>query len=252
MFERFTDRARVVLREAQAESIEGGHGFIGTEHVLIGMIRQGDGVAGRVLAEHGIALEAVREKVAAEISQYVRPDRIDRASALATIGIDFEAVRTAVEATFGQGSLPDPATQPSFTPKGKRCLELAFDASLRWRDYFIGTEHLLAGVVKLEDGVAASVLRDLGADLEELSSAAKRMANPERWRADQAYQRYIDLVSEVWMLPDGPAKEELQGRLQGFTVMAEEHRATRAAAEVAAAGLEELNAGLEEALAGLS
>ncbi|HLN17854.1 MAG TPA: Clp protease N-terminal domain-containing protein [Acidimicrobiales bacterium] len=131
MFERFTDRARRVLVLAQEEARLLNHNFIGTEHILLGLIHEGEGVAAVALRELGISLEAVREKV---------------------------------EETIGMaGSAPSPS--PPFTPRAKKVLELSLREALQLGHSYIGTEHMLLGLVREGEGVAAQVLVFLGADL---------------------------------------------------------------------------------------
>ncbi|HEY5244704.1 MAG TPA: Clp protease N-terminal domain-containing protein, partial [Acidimicrobiales bacterium] len=131
MFERFTDRARRVLVLAQEEARLLNHSFIGTEHILLGLIHEGEGVAAKALESLGISLEAVREKV---------------------------------EETIGMaGSAP--SGSPPFTPRAKKVLELSLREALQLGHSYIGTEHMLLGLVREGEGVAAQVLVSLGADL---------------------------------------------------------------------------------------
>jgi ATP-dependent Clp protease ATP-binding subunit ClpA len=248
MFERFTDQARTVLVEAQAEAVETRVGFMGTEHLLIGMLREDTGLAAVILAQHGIGLPAVKEKVDAFLSEqgYVRG--VDQAAALATLGIDIDAVRAAVEAAFGEGSLPDPATNPPVTPRVVRCLELALAASFRWRQRYIDTEHLLVGVLEEAGGLAASVLRDLGADLASLTDAVKQAAAPQAWAADHAWEEFLVRVRPEWDLPDGSLKEQLRARQRdGFDAAAIEQLAISQALERFATRMEEINTSLRHA-----
>ena len=131
MFERFTDRARRVLVLAQEEARLLNHSFIGTEHILLGLIHEGEGVGAKALESLGISLEAVRAKVAE------------------TIG------------PAGSG----PKGSPPFTPRAKKVLELALREALQLGHNYIGTEHMLLGLVREGEGVAAQVLVSLGADL---------------------------------------------------------------------------------------
>jgi hypothetical protein len=131
MFERFTDRARRVLVLAQEEARLLNHNFIGTEHVLLGLIQEGDGIAGKALEQLGIGLEPAREKV----KQVVHP---------------------AASSTTGS---------PPFTPRAKKVLELSLREALQLGHNYIGTEHMLLGLVREGEGVATKVLVDLGADL---------------------------------------------------------------------------------------
>ena len=131
MFERFTDRARRVLVLAQEEARLLNHSFIGTEHILLGLIHEGEGVAAKALDSMGISLEAVREKV---------------------------------EETIGMTGAP-PSGSPPFTPRAKKVLELSLREALQLGHSYIGTEHMLLGLVREGEGVAAQVLVSLGADL---------------------------------------------------------------------------------------
>ena len=249
MFERFTDRARQVLVEAQAEAVEAGVGFIGTEHLLLGLLREGTGVAGVALGEAGVGLEPVREKVSARLAEITPVRRVDQKAALASIGIDVEAVRAAVEAAFGEGALPDPSRNPPFTPRSKACMELALGVALRWRHRYIGTEHLLIGILDEGEGMAVAVLRDLGPDLDALRDRVKELAAPELRRADRAWDDFMGLMRQVHELPDGPRKEEIRSQLQGFRLMSDELAGLRTAAVAFADQLESANAAVTAALA---
>jgi hypothetical protein len=131
VFERFTDRARRVLVLAQEEARLLNHGFIGTEHILLGLIHEGDGVAAKALEELDISLEDVR----ARVEELIGPS----------------------------GSVPDGS--PPFTPRAKKVLELSLREALQLGHNYIGTEHILLGLVREGEGVAAQVLVSLGADL---------------------------------------------------------------------------------------
>jgi ATP-dependent Clp protease ATP-binding subunit ClpC len=134
LFERFTDRARRVLVLAQEEARLLNHSFIGTEHILLGLIHEGEGLAAKALESLGISLEAVREKV---------------------------------EETIGPaGSAP--TGSPPFTPRAKKVLELSLREALQLGHNYIGTEHMLLGLVREGEGVAAQVLISLGADLSRV------------------------------------------------------------------------------------
>src|SRR5256714_651377 len=134
MFERFTDRARRVLVLAQEEARLLNHNFIGTEHILLGLIHEGEGVAAKALESLGVSLEAVREKA---------------------------------EETIGP---PGSSTtgSPPFTPRAKKVLELSLREALQLGHNYIGTEHMLLGLVREGEGVAAQVLVSLGADLSRV------------------------------------------------------------------------------------
>jgi hypothetical protein len=134
MFERFTDRARraVVLAQEEARMLD--HGYIGTEHLLLGLVHLGEGVAAKALESMGIGLEVVREQV---------------------------------EEIIGRGHHTDGGHIP-FTPRAKRVLELSLRESSQLGHTYIGTEHILLGLVREGDGVAAQVLVKLGADLDRV------------------------------------------------------------------------------------
>jgi ATP-dependent Clp protease ATP-binding subunit ClpC len=131
MFQRFTDRARRVVVLAQEEARLLDHNYIGTEHVLLGLIREGDGVAAR---------------------------------ALDSLGISLHAVRLGTEEIIGRGQHAQEGHIP-FTPRAKRVLELALLESRQLGHRYIGTEHILLGLIREGEGVAAQVLTRLGADL---------------------------------------------------------------------------------------
>src|SRR5918911_1628145 len=134
MFERFTDRARRVVVLAQEEARMLSHNYIGTEHILLGLIHEGEGVA---------------------------------AKALESLDISLEAVRAQVEEIIGQGERPPPVYIP-FTPRAKKVLELSLREALQLGHSYIGTEHILLGLIREGEGVAAQVLQKLGADLNRV------------------------------------------------------------------------------------
>src|SRR3989449_8215023 len=134
MFERFTDRARRVVVLAQEEARMLNHNYIGTEHILLGLIHEGEGVA---------------------------------AKALESLGISLEAVRSQVEEIIGQGQAA-PTGHIPFTPRAKKVLELSLREALQLGHNYIGTEHILLGLIREGEGVAAQVLQNLGADLNRV------------------------------------------------------------------------------------
>ena len=173
MFERFTQDARRTVTQAQEEA-RGMHcRHIGTEHLLLGLLAQDGTPAQRVLAEHGLTHEAA----AAAVAGYLGPDDLD-AGALSTLGIDLDAVRESVEAAFGKGALDQPARRRCrdgassghipFTPRAKKVLELALRESLALEHRYIGSGHILLGLLREGDGLAMKVLHDRGIDPAEL------------------------------------------------------------------------------------
>jgi hypothetical protein len=141
VFQRFTDRARRVLVLAQEEARLLNHGFIGTEHILLGLLHEGEGVAANVLTSVGVSLDAARERVAAIIGRTSRP--------------------------------PDGGSPP-FTPRAKKVMELASREAKQLGHDDIGTEHLLLGLLREGEGVASQVLVSLGADLGRVRQAVIR------------------------------------------------------------------------------
>jgi ATP-dependent Clp protease ATP-binding subunit ClpA len=183
MFERFTDRARSLVARAQAESHALRHHHIGTEHLLLAMLDRDGGTAYRVLTDAGVE----RSRVLADVKRFVRAGHDifgdSDVAALQAIGIDLDAVRKKIEETFGPGAL-DPPPEPCrrrgllrrwrpylgtpFTPRAKKVLELSLREAVRLRHGFIGTEHILLGLLREGHGLAAKVLVDEGFDLEDL------------------------------------------------------------------------------------
>ena len=134
MFERFTDRARRVVVLAQEEARMLNHNYIGTEHILLGLIHEGEGVAAKALESLNISLDAVRQQV---------------------------------EEMIGQGQQA-PSGHIPFTPRAKKVLELSLREALQLGHNYIGTEHILLGLIREGEGVAAQVLVKLGADLNKV------------------------------------------------------------------------------------
>jgi len=134
MFERFTSRARRVLVLAQEEARLQNHSYIGTEHILLGLVREQEGIA---------------------------------AHALRRCGITAETAQRALEETVGAGA-EAPAGSPPFDPRAKKVLELALREALQRGHSYIGTEHMLLGLIREGDGVALTMIQRLGADLEQL------------------------------------------------------------------------------------
>jgi ATP-dependent Clp protease ATP-binding subunit ClpC len=143
MFERFTDRARRVVVLAQEEARMLNHNYIGTEHILLGLIHEGEGVAAKALESLGISLEAVRQQV---------------------------------EEIIGQGQQA-PSGHIPFTPRAKKVLELSLREALQLGHNYIGTEHILLGLIREGEGVAAQVLVKLGADLNRVRQQVIQLLN---------------------------------------------------------------------------
>jgi ATP-dependent Clp protease ATP-binding subunit ClpA len=181
MFERFTAGARAVVVAAQAEARALQHGRVGTEHLLLGLLGEPGGPAGGLLAARGIAAGDVRAAV--ERSAGRGEPELD-ADALATLGIDLDEVRVRVERAFGPGALSrrpcrrglldsHPAGLP-FTPRAKKALELALREAIALGDRHIGSEHVLLGLIRAGDGVAARILGERGVDRGAVLGALAR------------------------------------------------------------------------------
>ncbi len=158
-FDKFTDRARKVLTLAQDEAQRFNHNYIGTEHLLLGLVREGEGVAARVLEN---------------------------------MNVELAKVRTAVEFIIGRGDRPV-VGEVGLTPRAKRVIELAIDEARRLGHNYIGTEHLLLGLVREGEGIAAGVLESLGVNLDKvrhevirvLSQRSSAGPTPETKRASK-------------------------------------------------------------------
>jgi ATP-dependent Clp protease ATP-binding subunit ClpA len=165
MFERFTDDARAAVVAAETEAGALRHGWIGTEHVLLGVLATGGGGA-RLLAGFGVDAAGVRADVVRNIG---RGDEGIDPDALATLGIDLDAVRERVERAFGPGALSRRgrcAGRTPFCPRAKKAIELALRESLALAAGEIRTEHLVLGLLRVDDGVAAQMLAARGVTLE--------------------------------------------------------------------------------------
>jgi ClpA/ClpB-like protein len=192
-FDEFTDRARRVLVLTQEEARLLNHAFIGTEHILLGLIAEGEGLA---------------------------------AKALAGLGIELQAARDRVEEVIGQSGT-DPTGTPTFTPRAKKVLELSLRESLRLGHNYIGTEHILLGIVadgevvsllgivEEEEGVGAKVLVSLGADLSSVRQqvmlmlqgyqgatverpATPRISNPKALMRDPGRTTSVERSGKEW------------------------------------------------------
>ena len=201
MFERFSDRARRVVVLAQEEARRLSHGHIGTEHILLGLTRESDGVAARALESLGISLDAVRQQV---------------------------------EQTVGQGQQA-PSGYIPFTPRAKKVLELSLREALQLSHNYIGTEHILLGLTRESDGVAAQVLVKLGADLNTVRQrtvdllhrhSASKTRPPDQSRDDTPLRRWAQ--AHVLSLPRRDADDtrhpctdaELRATVAGMPLLA--------------------------------
>ena len=176
MFERFTDRARRVVVLAQEEARILDHNYIGTEHILLGLIHEGEGVA---------------------------------ATALESLGISLEAVRSQVVELIGHGQAA-PTGHIPFTPRAKKVLELSLREALQLGHNYIGTEHILLGLIREGEGVAAQVLIKLGADLEGVRGRVVALLG-EDIESPAGGQQYVGGFTEGARAVLGLASESARG-----------------------------------------
>jgi len=171
-FDRFTERARKVLTLAQEEAQRFNHNYIGTEHLLLGLVREGDGVAAKVLSN---------------------------------LGVELQKVRSAVEFIIGRGERTV-SGEIGLTPRAKKVIELAVDEARRLGHHYIGTEHLLLGLIREGEGIAAGVLESLGVNLEKVRTEVIKVltqtgsAPPHERRSSKTPtidQLGIDLTSQA-------------------------------------------------------
>ncbi|HEY0699550.1 MAG TPA: Clp protease N-terminal domain-containing protein [Micromonospora sp.] len=182
MFERFTQRARDVVRRAQVEAVRLGPGPIGTEHLLLGLLADPDSLAVGVLRSAGIDCDRLRTQVEEQIPR--GPLGLDQAdaAALREIGIDPDLIQARIEESLGAEALARTVPQQPrrrfglgrrddsgrFSPRAKKVLELSLREALYLRHNHIGTEHVLLGLLREGDGLAALVLTRAGIDLAQL------------------------------------------------------------------------------------
>src|SRR5229473_6712187 len=145
-FNKFTERARKVLHLAQEEAQRLKHNYIGTEHLLLGLIREGDGVAAKVLSN---------------------------------LGVDLDKARISVESILGRGNRVV-IGEIGFTPRAKKVLELAVDEARRLHHHYLGTEHLLLGLLREGEGIGAGVLESFGLSLQEVRANVIQVLNIHR------------------------------------------------------------------------
>jgi ATP-dependent Clp protease ATP-binding subunit ClpC len=164
VFERFTDRARRVLVLAQEEAGLLDHSFIGTEHILLGLVQEGEGLGARALRSLGVSPAAVRAKVE-EI-----------------VGV----------------SANSPGGPAPFTPRAKKVLELALREALQRSHSYIGTEHILLGLVQEGHGVAVTVLTSLGVDLGQVRQAVDSMTSGPEAPTVRPFEQPTGTMSQTW------------------------------------------------------
>ncbi len=178
-FDKFTERARRVLTLAQEEAQRFNHNYIGTEHLLLGLVREGDGVAAKVLSN---------------------------------LGVELSKVRSAVEFIIGRGE-EAPVGEIGLTPRAKKVIELAVDEARRLNHHYIGTEHLLLGLVREGEGIAASVLESLGVNLEKVRTETTRILSQSMPQSSGAGARTSTRTPTVDQLGMDLTSAARQGKL---------------------------------------
>lgn len=178
MFERFTERARETVARAQIDARTLRHDWVGTEHLLLGLVAQRDSVGGLVLESFTITRDAVMDDIQRIIGS---GSTLSDADALAAIGIDLDEVRRRVEQAFGPGALERTLARGCrrgsafshlpFTPRAKKALELALREALKLKHNYIGTEHILLALLHEGEGVAAQVLITRGVTYRDARAA---------------------------------------------------------------------------------
>lgn len=177
MLERFTGRSRQVVRTAQEEARRMHHPVIDTEHLLLGLLEDSQGPAARLLRDRGLDAAAVRRRIASA-------DGLDP-EALATLGIDLEQVRQATEESFGPGALDPGAGGPvraghlRVSRRAKKVLELSLREAVRLRHREIATGHILLGLLRERQGLAADIIAEAGIDVEWLRAEVTRLLSSE-------------------------------------------------------------------------
>jgi prophage maintenance system killer protein len=184
-FPHFTDRAYRAVTEAEAEALAFDHNYVGTEHLLLGLLAVDDGVAAKVLTR---------------------------------LGVDLPEAKAEIEQIIGRGSAP-PAGRPPFTPRSKKVLELARGEAKRLGHNYVGTEHLLLGLVREGAGVAAQILDRLGADRAGIVEALMHLLGG----ADLVYreQRRAFLTGEFTAMLD--ENDRLQAEVQRLRALLRQH-----------------------------
>ena len=200
MFERFTGTARAAVVGAQAEARDMGHDYIGTEHLLVALLADERSAVARLLHADGVDAAFVRAEVRRRVGRgqpdlsFADADSED-AAALKAIGIDLTAVRAAIEEAFGANALQLPRPAPKkrgifarfyaaggrvpFTRRAKKVLELSLREALRLKHNFIAPEHIMLGLLREGEGLAAAILSERKVDWGRLRDGLTRSLNDE-------------------------------------------------------------------------
>ena len=184
-YEKFSERSRRVLSFSQEEALRFNHNYIGTEHLLLGLLREPEGVAARTLVN---------------------------------LGAKLDKMRAAIELIVGRGSNEiDSSAEIGLTPRVKRVIELSIDEARRMSHHYIGTEHLLIGIIREGEGVGAGVIGSLGIKLEDVREETLRLlsASTKPFTVDSNAQLTND---EMWELIDFIGKEYVKTLPEGHAL----------------------------------
>lgn len=250
MFERLTDRARTSILLAQQGAVALGHTYIGCEHLLLGLVREGTGVAGVVLKDHAIDDMVVRDAIVELVGEST-PSAVSADEALASIGIDLVEVRRRIEEAFGEGALPSSTARPPFTPRARDALERTVRESEALYHGYVGTEHMLLALLTDDGNMARAILVSRDIDLDTLRAEIIELAAVDYLRikaADAKLQKLFELLLAADGLDErdrvfedvGAARvEEVQARNAATKTFADEYEAavSKAVAELALRGL---------------
>lgn len=179
MFDQFTELAKRAVVASQDAALSLGHDFIGTEHILLGLV-QTAGTAGEVLREHGVDLAQARQEVVRLLEESGVSAAGSQAAkdALASIGIDVAEIQRRADDTFGPGAFHFP--RPAYTPHAKKALELTLrEATALGQQQRIDTEHILLGLVAEGEGLALAVLTALDVDPAALRTSVLDHVTPQ-------------------------------------------------------------------------
>lgn len=204
MYERFTDRSRKVMALANAEAVRFGHEFVGTEHVLIGLLLEGSGVAANVLKNLDISLGELRKQTDKCVQP--GPSRPDA----------------------GITAFSPSVTLLPLSPRSKKVVEYAQDEATRLQHNYVGTEHVLLGLLREGDGVAAQVLMNCGVKLEDVRDEVLNLLGEpnsrERQQMSAEHRKYAELLFKVATDPFAAAAE-IKKQLEGVKPGSADHEA---------------------------
>lgn len=169
LFSNYSDGAKKAIELAEAEAVALGHPYIGTEHLLLGVIAEG-GAANALLGEFRVTLEQAREAVAGKVGDVSSSAEAMDAKTLEPLGIDLRSVKDKAEESFGKGTLKIAPGRPRFTPRSARTLEMAVGKAASAESDLVQPVHLLQALMSDPDGFAAQIVEGMSDDSEALRS----------------------------------------------------------------------------------